>query len=255
MFLIVLIFIAPYYANSRDYTKDIYYYDKSGLHFSNKDLGINKFYRRFEVQVKGIDVSKWQGVIDWEKVNNSGIKFAIIRDGYGKKSTKQIDRFFRINMKNVKEQGIPCGVYHYSYASNGYEARAEADFCLENVKLYKLEYPVAFDIEDYKLRYLGKNKLTDICRSFCDRIREKGYYVAIYTNFDWVNHLLYKDALFNKYDLWMARYNNWQAGYTCGIWQYSKCGIINGINPAKTCLNIAYFDYPKIIKELNLNGF
>lgn len=254
VFVMLLNIFIAFSVNSRDYSKDKYLYDKKGLHFLSRDLGINKFYPRAKVKIKGIDVSKWQGYIDWKKVKESGVKFAIIRDGYGKKSPKQIDKYFRTNINGAKKYGIPCGVYHYSYANSKHDAVAEADFCLENIKPYKLEYPIVFDIEENRLKSLGRTKLTDICEAFCERIRSKGYYVSIYTYPDWIRNFLYSRRLFGKYDLWLARHENWQPGYICGMWQYSSKESIKGIKGNTDC-SISYFDYPKIMKDLHLNGF
>jgi GH25 family lysozyme M1 (1,4-beta-N-acetylmuramidase) len=127
----------------------------------------------------GIDVSKWQGNIDWQEVKNDGTDFAIIREGYG---TTGLDPYFHQNIQNAQKIGIPCGVYHYSYAKSVAESRKEAEFCLKNIKNYRLEYPVCFDIEDTSQKYLGKPLLTSICFSFCEEIEKNGYYAMIYCN-------------------------------------------------------------------------
>ena len=82
------------------------------------------------MELKGIDVSKWQGKIDWRGVKESGVKFAIIREGWGKKSASQIDKQFKANYEGAKDIGIPVGVYHYSYADSISDAKKEAEFCL-----------------------------------------------------------------------------------------------------------------------------
>ena len=107
-------------------------------------------------------------------------------------------------MQKAQENGIYCGVYHYSYAVSVEDAVNEANFCIENIKDYKLEYPVAFDIEDKSMIKLGKRTLTDICTAFCDTLEKAGYYAIIYTNPNWLKNYLYKDELFSKYDLWLA---------------------------------------------------
>lgn len=203
---------------------------------------------------KGIDVSSWQGLIDWNKVKNSGVSFAMIREGYGKSDPKQVDKYFHRNIKRAQEQGINCGVYHYSYAKSVGDAINEAEFCLQNIKDYKLEYPVAFDIEDNSMNCLGRRTLTDICKAFCSRIEQSGYYVCIYTNSNWLENYLYKDELLNNYDLWLAHWYADSPKYQCGIWQHSDKGEINGIN-GKVDLNVSYKNYPRIMKIKGLNGF
>lgn len=239
--------------DARDYSKDVYVYDRKGLYFANSKENIKKYYYRLDKGLRGIDVSKWQGDINWQKVKESGISFAMIRDGYGMKFPNQTDRYFHKNVMGAKKNNINCGVYHYSYASNKNEAVAEADFCWETIRGYKFEYPVSFDIEEKRLQCLGRERLTGICEAFCDRMRQRGYYVTIYTYHYWVKDYLIEDRLFSKYDLWLARYN-WCPGYTCGMWQHSSEGIVNGIR-SRVDLDIAYFDYPRINKELHLNGF
>lgn len=238
----------------RDFSKDKYEYRQDGLYFVNSETDRPRYYPRYKISRNGIDVSKWQGDINWCEVSKSGVEFAIIREGYGKKSPNQLDRHFHKNIREAQSNDIKCGVYHFSYALSEDDARAEASFCLENISDYKFEYPVIFDIEVDKNSILGRKKLTDICMAFCNKMRENGYYVSIYTNLNWVNNFLYSDKLFVSYDLWLARYNVWGAGYVCGIWQYTPSGSVRGIK-GNVDLNICYFDYPKMIKELGLNGF
>lgn len=198
--------------------------------------------------IKGIDVSKWNGKIDWKKVKKSGIKFAIIREGYGKKSPVQIDKCFKENMEGAKNEGINVGIYHYSYADNTQDAISEAQFCLENIHGYKLEYPVVFDIEDKEMLKLSNRERTNICKAFCEEIEKNGYYVMIYTNKDWIDNYLCTEELFSKYDLWLADWYKDTPSYSCGIWQYSSMGRIDGIK-GNVDLNIAYNDYSNILKK------
>lgn len=203
---------------------------------------------------KGIDVSKWNGEIDWKKVKDSGIEFAMIREGYGRNDPNQVDKNFHTNIKNALDSGIHCGVYHYSYAVDVQDAINEANFCLENIKGYNLEYPVAFDIEDKSMEKLSKRMLTDICKAFCDTIEKHGYYVLIYTNVNWLDNYLFKDELLSKYDLWLADWNKDKPLYSCGLWQFSNKGCVYGIN-GDVDMNLSYKNYPKIIKNKGLNGF
>ncbi len=205
------------------------------------------------MEKKGIDVSKWQGNIDWTKVKNTGIDFAIIREGYGRKQPNQIDTYFKANMEGALSVGLPVGVYHYSYAQSTSQASEEAEFCLENIQGYDIQYPVVFDIEDSSQTSLGKRTLTDICTAFCETIEKAGYYAMIYTNVNWLKNYLYSDELLLKFDLWLAQWEVSQPSYSCGIWQYSETGQIDGIS-GNVDLNISYKDYPEIIKKAGLNG-
>ncbi len=91
---------------------------------------------------KGIDVSKWNGNINWDKVKSAGINFAIVREGYGKRDPRQIDKKFKDNINGAKSVRIHTSVYDYSYADSVEDAINEAQFCLENIEELKLEYPV-----------------------------------------------------------------------------------------------------------------
>ena len=206
------------------------------------------------MEFKGIDVSKWQGTINWSKVKNDGIDFAIIREGYGKKSPSQIDKKFKENIEGAKNAGVKVGVYHYSYAESTDDAVNEAEFCLENIRGYSLDYPVVFDVEDKEMLKLNTRQRTDICKVFCTEIEKAGYYAMIYTNKNWLNNYLYADELLSKYDLWLAQWNVDKPSYSCGIWQYSETGTVDGIS-GNVDLNISYNNYAEIMKNKGLNGF
>ena len=204
-------------------------------------------------QYKGIDISKWNSLINWQEAKADGVEFAMLREGYGKKGPKQIDKRFKENYNGAKAVGIPVGVYHYSYADSVADAKAEAEFCLENIQGMQLEYPIAFDLEDKEQLKLNNRQRTDIVKAFCSEIEKAGYYVVLYCNLNWWNNYLLKDEL-KQYDLWLAQWNVGEPSVECGIWQYSDRGIIDGIN-GNVDLNIAYRDYPKIMKSKGLNGF
>lgn len=176
----------------------------------------------------GIDVSKWNGAIDFQEIKNDGVEFVMIREGYGKESPSQVDKRFEENYKNAKAVGIPVGVYHYSYADSVEDARKEAEFCLKNIAGKQLEYPVCFDIEDKEQLKLSRRQRTDICKAFCEEIEKAGYYAMIYCNLNWYKNYLYSEEL-KKYDLWLAEWYEEAPSAECGIWQKSDQGQINGI--------------------------
>ncbi len=200
---------------------------------------------------KGIDVSTFQGLIDWEKVKDDGVKFAIIRGGYGR---SEVDERFKENYKNARKAGVPIGVYHYSYATTVERAKQEAAFCLSYLKGKKFEYPVAFDIEDKTQTSLSKKLLTDITYAFCEEIEKHGYYVCIYSSKSFLTDKLDMKRL-SRFDVWVAQWNSsctYKGEY--GLWQFSDNGKINGIS-GRVDLDRAYKDYPSIMKEYGLNGF
>jgi len=205
-------------------------------------------------RVKGIDVSHYQGDVDFAKVKASGIGFVMLRAGYGwENASVQTDAKFAQNYKNAKKAGLPCGAYHYSYAKNVAEAKLEADFFLKIIKGCQFGYPVAFDLEDNSQRNLSRETLTDIVIAFCDKLEKSGYYVCLYSNADWIKNHLDMERL-KQYDLWFAHYSNTPGRDGIGMWQYSSGGKVNGIRTAVD-LDFAYRDYPKIMKKSSLNGF
>ena len=206
------------------------------------------------MEFKGIDVSKWNGNINWDKVKSAGINFAIVREGYGKKDPRQIDKKFKDNINGAKSVGIHTSVYHYSYADSVEDAINEARFCLENIEGFKLEYPVIIDVEDKEQLKLNNRQRTDIVKAFCSEIEKHGYYAMFYCNLNWLNNYLYKDELLPKYDLWLAQWNIDKPSCTCGIWQYSSTGKIDGID-GNVDIDISYKNYPEIMKQKGLNGF
>lgn len=200
---------------------------------------------------KGIDVSTFQGTIDWNNVKAAGIKFAIIRGGYGR---HEKDEKFESNYKNAKKAGVPVGVYHYSYADSIEKAEQEAEFCISYLKGKQLEYPVAFDIEDKTQSILTRERITDIAAAFCERLEKAGFYVCIYSSKSWFTDKFDMRKL-SRFDIWVAQWNaecTYKGNY--GMWQYSNTGSVNGIS-GRVDLDYAYKDYPSIIKKAGLNGY
>lgn len=202
----------------------------------------------------GIDISKWQGDINFKEAKEDGVEFVIIREGYGKENPNQIDKKFEDNYSKATNVGIPVGVYHYSYADSVDDAKKEAEFCLKNIRGKKLGYPVVFDIEDKEQLKLNNRQRTDICKAFCNEIENAGYYAMIYCNLNWWKNYLISEELYSKYDLWLAEWNVTEPSINCGIWQKTDRGTIMGIN-GNVDLNISYRDYPNIMKSKGLNGF
>ena len=184
-------------------------------------------------QIKGIDVSKWQGDIDWKKVYADGVKFAFIRAGY---FTDYVDPYWEKNYKNAKAAKIKVGAYHYSYAQNTTQAVQEADFVLSLIKGKSLEYPVAYDLEENSQTKLGKKILTDMIIAFCERIKAAGYEAALYTNTNWRNNFIDMKRILGVYPLWQAHYppnpENRPSAVDdkVSVWQYSGTGKIDGIS-------------------------
>lgn len=198
---------------------------------------------------KGIDVSKYQGEIDWEAVKNDGVEYAIIRVGIRGYSEGAImpDDFFEQNIKGAIENDIPVGVYFFTQAVNEEEALEEAQFVIEKIQGYDLTYPVFLDIEDVKKENCRTNSLTPAERTanakvFLEAVAQAGYTPALYGNMK--SFLLMLDlTAFEQYDKWFA-------GYTLPIYypyeykmlQYSEKGRVAGID-GQVDVNICFKDY------------
>nr|DAK54722.1 MAG TPA: PlyB like endolysin [Bacteriophage sp.] len=196
------------------------------------------------MELKGIDVSSWQGKPDWPKVSNSGTKFAILRI-HQKSGT---DASFEHNYKGCKSNGILIGGYKYSYALTPAQAIDEAENVISVLGGRGLDFPVFYDLEWSQQRSLGKQAIENIAVAFLTRIKKAGYKVGIYCNLDWYNNVL-SDAL-KQYDCWIARYPANDNGSvqerlrpTVGVgWQYSSKGKVPGIS-GNVDMDVFYKDY------------
>jgi lysozyme len=199
--------------------------------------------------IKGIDVSKWQGNINWEDVKKDGIEFAIIRASYGKES---VDPCFQINIEGAKKAGIHVGAYHYCYAKSIQEAEIEAKHFIDTITGHEFEYPLAVDIEDKSLENLNKDTLTDITNTFLNVVKSAGYKTMVYANKYWFENKLAIDKLL-EHKIWIARYND-RLDYNnrYDIWQYSSNGKIAGIN-GNVDLNYCYTDIINKNNKLEIN--
>lgn len=205
------------------------------------------------MEFRGIDVSKWQGNIDWNRVKASGVDFAILRAGYGSVSSQK-DVTFEDNYQNAKAAGIPVGAYHYSYAKDVAGAKREAQTFLEWIKGKQFEYPVVFDIEESATYNLGRNTVSEIIKTFCSIVEAAGYYVSVYTNKNWLDHVV-SDEVKSKYDTWLAQWTSTPSYIgPYGMWQYTSSGVVDGIS-GRVDMDIAYKNYPEIIKRKQLNGW
>lgn len=206
--------------------------------------------------IKGIDVSKHQGDIDWEKVKADGVEYAIIRLGYRGYATGKmlVDENYENNINGALDAGLKVGVYFYSQAISVEEAKEEADLVLENIKDYDITYPVVFDMEEIidnnvRTSELTTEQRTDITIAFCDKIEKAGYKPVIYANVKWFLAKLDMHKLI-KYDKWFAQYRDLPFfPYDFDMWQYGL-GKVDGIK-GNADLNISFKDYAAEAKEDN----
>lgn len=205
----------------------------------------------------GVDVSYYQGNIDWVSLKNSGVKFAILRigyTGYASSKTKAVDPMFEVYYKNAKAVGIPVGAYYFSRATTVDEGINEASFVLKQLEGKQFEYPIYIDVEDnYYQDKVSKDSLTSAVKAFCKTIEDKKYYVGIYANLYWLNNKLNLNEL-KQYDKWVAQWsskNTFKGSY--GMWQYSSTGNVGGLTPVD--LNYSYKNFPQIMIDYGLNGY
>ncbi|SHH47884.1 Glycosyl hydrolases family 25 [Butyrivibrio fibrisolvens DSM 3071] len=184
----------------------------------------------------GLDVSKFQGEIDWESVADAGVEYAFIRVGNRGTSTGKIveDEYFKANIEGAIKAGIEVGVYFYSSAINEDEALEEAKFVLDAIEPYEVTYPVVIDIErpdsaDYRTQSVSQDEMTDIALKFCDTVKGAGYTPMIYGNNETFALILDMSRL-EGIDKWVAFYGvPLYFPYEFTIWQYSAAGKIDGI--------------------------
>ncbi len=217
-----------------------------------------------EVITYGIDVAKWQGVIDWKQVKASGVDFAIIRVGYRTQVDGEIyeDPYAKYNLQQAAANGIKIGIYFFSTAISEKEAKEEAKWVTDYIAPYPITYPVAYNCEgfsdaDNRQNGLSSNARTDIAMAFLDYVKGQGYTPMFYAakneleqNAQWNT-----DKLSSKYKIWVAQYPS--EAYTSSskstysgelaMWQYTSKGEVKGIDKPVD-INIAYFGFNKTAK-------
>lgn len=192
---------------------------------------------------KGIDVSYFQGDINWNAVKQSGIDFVIIRAGYGR-LISQKDLRFEEYYAGAKAAGLMVGTYWYSYAMSAEEARIEADCFLQAIKDKTFDYPLFYDVEEGKQRGI----VNEIIPAFLEKVKAAGYYVGIYTYYDMSNAI--STQIKSTYDVWIAHTGVNKTPYTGHtMWQYSWTLKIPGIE-GEVDGDYCYIDYPAKIKGI-----
>lgn len=238
-----LIAVNPSIASCEYYWDNLDYSDPNNWQYFDADGN--------PASVRGIDVSKYQGAIEWDKVAEAGVEFAIIRLGYRgmNEGTLELDPYYKKNIEGALANGIKVGVYFFSQAVNEEEAIEEADFVIKSLGTYDVTYPVVFDTErvttyDARANSLSMADRTLMCRTFCDRIAEKGYKPMIYANTKYMIMGIDLTQLAD-YDKWFAYYGaDVTFPYDFQMLQYSESGSIPGIS-GNADLNISFIDYSK----------
>lgn len=196
---------------------------------------------------KGIDVSKYQGNIDWGAVAASGINFAIIRVGYRGSSTGVLveDPYFKRNIAGASKAGIKVGVYFFTQAVTEAEAVEEASMAMSLVSGYRLTYPIFIDTESAsngRANGLSRSARTAVVKAFCQTVQSGGYKAGVYASKSWFNNNLQASSL-NSYCIWVAQYNS-KCTYTGkhDMWQHTSKGSVSGIK-GNVDMNISYTGY------------
>ena len=216
-----------------------------------------------KVWAKGLDISTHNGKVDFVTLKASGIDYVILRIGYGSDnstvSNTGMDTRFEENYAAAKAAGLDVGVYVYSVATNVEEAIEEAKSVIKWSKGKKYEYPVYFDIESEKYQgSLTDRERTDLCLAFTETVAEAGYFPGIYASYSWLMDEIYMDELDQQYGGWVAAWtssgepNKDYSEY--GMWQYSDCATVNGVNGVCD-INVSYIDFPTLIIGGGYNGF
>lgn len=201
----------------------------------------------------GIDVSAYQGRIDWAGVKAAEIEFAMIRASSGRGSPeKQTDRLFHRNAYEASMAGLYLGAYHSTFATTADEAHREAECFLKVIHGYKLAYPAAVDIEDRELAYLGDGRLNEVVKTWCSDLRAAGCYPMIRADADTLFRRLAPEMADGS-EMWVMRKNGSPPRTGYGMWQYAV-GTIDGIQ-GRVNLDRAYKNYPGIIGLGGFNGF
>lgn len=196
--------------------------------------------------ILGIDVSKWNGNIDWNAVKNSGVSYVIIRCGYRGSTTGAMieDPKFKTNIQGALNAGLKVGIYFFSQAVNEVEAVEEASMTISLIKKYNISYPVFLDVEASGGRADGidRDTRTKVIKAYCETIKNSGYTAGVYANKTWLESYINTGEL-GKYKIWLAQYNTAPTyGGRYDLWQYSSKGSVAGIS-GHTDMNLSYLGY------------
>ncbi len=231
-----------------------YYYDKDGKCVTGEQVIAGVKYNfasdgalSMNGGVLGIDVSKWNGNIDWNAVKNSGVSFVIIRCGYRGSATGVLvaDPKFKSYITGATGAGLKVGVYFFSQAINEVEAVQEASMAIELMKGYQVSYPVFIDTEytaGGRANSLSVSDRTAVCKAFCETIKSAGYTPGVYASKTWLESNVTASSL-SSYRIWLAQYAStptYKGKYD--MWQYTSKGTVSGIS-GKVDQNISYLGY------------
>ena len=205
--------------------------------------------------MEGIDVSKYQGTINWLAVAQTK-DFAILKVGSGKNGGNRKDPKFEENYKNAKNAGVKLGAYWYSYAKSAEDARKEAQFFLSHLRGKQFEWPVYYDIEEsFQFSRNSSDINNIIAKEFCKILESEKYYCGIYSSSFYLSQY-FDNEVKTKYSVWIAHYGVKKPSYEGNyqVWQKSKEGSVNGIS-GNVDLDESNINFEPFIKQNHLNGY
>ena len=179
--------------------------------------------------VKCLDISTWQGYVDFNKVKSAGYNYVILRAGFGRENSQK-DNTFERNYANAKAAGIKVGVYWFSYSTSPSDAYREANACLYCLNGKRLDMPVYYDLEYQPAMSMSNSNYTQMALNFCSTIKKAGYKSGVYSSASVYGYLLNRQTLINNgVSIWNAQWSSY-CSVPCDIWQYSEKGQVNGIS-------------------------
>ena len=179
--------------------------------------------------VKRLDISTWQGYVDFNKVKSAGYNYVILRAGFGRENSQK-DNTFERNYANAKAAGIKVGVYWFSYSTSPSDAYREANACLYCLNGKRLDMPVYYDLEYQPAMSMSNSNYTQMALNFCSTIKKAGYKSGVYSSASVYGYLLNRQTLINNgVSIWNAQWSSY-CSVPCDIWQYSEKGQVNGIS-------------------------
>ena len=179
--------------------------------------------------VKCLDISTWQGYVDFNKVKSAGYNYVILRAGFGREYSQK-DNTFERNYANAKAAGIKVGVYWFSYSTSPSDAYREANACLYCLNGKRLDMPVYYDLEYQPAMSMSNSNYTQMALNFCSTIKKAGYKSGVYSSASVYGYLLNRQTLINNgVSIWNAQWSSY-CSVPCDIWQYSEKGQVNGIS-------------------------
>jgi len=244
------------YTGWQNINGNTYFYDKNGNKVTGTQI-INGVEYKFTDDgilsvdnngILGIDVSVWQGSIDWTKVKESGINFVIIRYGYRGSTQGGIykDTKFDQNIAGAKAAGLKVGIYFFTQAITEAEAVEEASACIAAAKQYGISYPIFIDTESggagARAENLSVAQRTAVCKAFCETVKNSGYTAGVYASKWWFGAKLNYSEL-TGYRIWLAQYASAPSlNGRYDLWQYSSKGSVSGIS-GNVDMDISYMGY------------